>query len=156
MKKSVIIISSFLLFFSSSTLLPKLNEFGMSDLLPSHADDNDIFDQRISEELTNRHDLQLDVRHTESFTIHDLLEFIPKIKAYFENYLNHPDTQNPEDLELVKLAVIDVEKAKKMLKPQNITPYQAHKLRAAFNALKARVNAYLHTDKIEPSSYIKK
>lgn len=55
----------------------------------------------------------------------------------------------------IKLAIIDVEKAKKMLKSQDVTPYQEHLLRAALGSIKTKVNAYSHTDAIEGSSYIR-
>lgn len=154
MKNQNFMIISVLLFFACNNLSAELNQFGISDIIPSHADDNAVFDQRIKEEMTNDN-FALDSRHTESFTIQDILQFIPKIKAYFENYLNHADDRNPDDLEFIKLAIIDVDKAKMMLKPQDVTPQEEHNLRIAFGRLNTRINAYLHSDNIEGGSYIR-
>ncbi len=140
MKKNYII---FLLFFSSFNLSATLNEFGISNIIPSHSDDNLIFDQRINEEMTNNN-LILDGRRSDNITLQNILDFIPNIKNYFEYFLNHPDNQDPNSLELIKLAIIDVEKAKKMLRPQNVTPQGEHQLRYLFNPIKVKINAYGH------------
>jgi hypothetical protein len=153
MNKQNFIIFSVLLFFGCNNIFAELNEFGISNIVPSHADDNTIFDQRISEEMTND-GLKLSSRHTNSLTSQSILYFIAHIKAYFNNLLNTND-KSPDDLELAKLAIIDVEKAKKMLKPQDITPQEAHDVRNAFNSIKTKINAYTHTDNIEGSSYIR-
>jgi len=154
MKKICMIISA-LLFFSSTDISAKLNEFGISDIIPSHSDDNDTFDLRISEEMA--HNIPLEFHHarrTDSFTIEDILKFIPNIQNYFEFYLDHPDNRDPQALELIKLAIIDVEKAKKMLRAKNVTPQQEHQLRFIFDPIKTKINGYDHTDNIEASSYI--
>lgn len=154
MKNQNFIFLSVLLIFGCNNISAELNEFGISDIIPTHADDNATFDQRISEELANNN-LMFQGRHTESFTIQTILDFIPKIDAYFQNYLNNADNQNPNDLELIKLAIIDVEKAKKMLKPQDVTPSQEHQLRYIFDPITTEINKYDHTDNIEGSSYIR-
>lgn len=154
MKIKMFMIISVLLFFGCDNLSAELNQFGISDIIPSHADDNVVFDQRIKEEMTND-SFALESRHTESFTIQDILRFIPRIKAAFESYLNHADNRNPDDLEFIKLAIIDVEKAKMMLKPQDVTPQEEHELRRVFDRLNTRIRAYTHSDNIEGDSYIR-
>jgi len=154
MKKICMMISA-LLVFGSINIAAKLNNFGISDIIPSHSDDNNTFDKRISEEMANGNALEFHHgRRTESFTIQDILRFIPNIKNYFEYYLDHPDNRDPNALELIKLAIIDVEKAKKMLKSNNVTPEQEHQLRFIFDPIKVKINEYDHTDNIEASSYI--
>ncbi len=145
---------SVLLFSGCNNLFAELNQFGISDIVPTHADDNNTFDQRIGEEMTDGN-LTLKARRTESFTVQDILKFIQKINNDFENFLNNPDNQDPDALEDIKLAIIDVEKAKKMLRSQDVTPYQEHLLRAALGSINTKVNAYNHTDAIEGSSYIR-
>jgi hypothetical protein len=153
MKKNVMLVLS-LLFLNSLHISAKLNEFGISDIIPSHSDDNKTFDQRISEEIANGQKIKFKGRRTDSFTIDDILKFIPNIQNYFEFYLNHPDSKDPQALELIKLAIIDVEKAKKMLRAKNVTPEQEHQLRFIFDPIKTKINGYDHTDNIEASSYI--
>ncbi|MBV8660589.1 MAG: hypothetical protein JO129_00370 [Candidatus Dependentiae bacterium] len=147
------IIFSIFLLFGSYNLFAELNEFGISNIFPTHTDDNDAFDQRIQEEMMNNN-LQISGRHTESLTLQNILDFIPKIDVYFENLLD-TNNQNPDDFKLAELAVRDVEKAKKMLKPQDVTPADEHDLRIALNRINTKINAYDHTDAIEASSYIK-
>jgi hypothetical protein len=153
MKNQNFMILSAVLFFGFNNLFAELNQFGISDIIPTVNDDNATFDQRIQEEMIDTN-LEISGRHTESLTLQNILDFIPKIDACFQNFLNNPDNQNPNDLELIKLAIIDVEKAKKMLKPQDVTPEDEHDLRILFNPIKTKVNAYDHTDNIEASSYI--
>ena len=143
-----------LLLFGCNHISATLNTFGISDVIPSHADDNDTFDVRISEELTNGNSLELHGRHTTSFTLKDILKFIPQINACFQNFLNHADNRDPNDFELIRLAIIDVEKAKKMLRPQDVTNDDEHDLRYLFDPIKTEINAYKHTDNVEGSSYI--
>ncbi len=154
MKNKNFLILSIVAFFACNNLFAKVNRFDISDIEPTHADDNAVFDQRISEEMTNN-SLTLKGRRTESFTVQDILKFIQEINANFEDFLNNPDNQDPNALEDIKLAIIDVEKAKKMLKSQDVTPYEEHLLRAALGAINTKVNAYSHTDAIEGSSYIR-
>ena len=154
MKNQFFIIITACLFFGCNGLNAKLNQFGISDLIPSHADDNKIFDQRISEELLNGKSIKFRARRTTNFTIQDILQFIPRIDAYFQYYLNSTSNRNPNDFELIKLAIIDVEKAKKMLRRQDVTAEDEHVLRDLFNPIKTKINGYKHTDNIEGSSYI--
>lgn len=155
MKKQNFILIAALLVFGCNHVSAKLNNFGISDIIPSHADDNNAFDLRISEELTNGKPLEFHGRHTTSFTLSDILKFIPQIDACFQNFLNHADNQDPNDFELIRLAIIDVEKAKKMLSPQDVTSDDEHDLRYLFDPIKTEVNAYKHTDNVEGSSYIR-
>ena len=146
------IIFSMFLLSGSYNLFAELNEFGISDIFPTHADDNDAFDQRIQEEMINTN-LQISGRHTESLTLQNILNFIPKINTYFENLLD-TNNQNPDDFKLAQLAIRDVEKAKKMLKPQDVTPEDEHDLRLALNSIAVKINAHTHSDNVESSSYI--
>ena len=59
-----------------------------------------------------------------------------------------------DDFELIKLAIIDVEKANKILRRQDVTAEDEHVLRDLFNPIKTKINASKHTDNIEGSSYI--
>jgi len=100
MKKNIILVLG-LLFLNSIHISAKLNEFGISNIIPSHFDDNKTFDQRISEEMTNNNPLEFHHgRRTDSLRIEDILKFIPNIKNYFEFYLNHPDNRDPQALNL--------------------------------------------------------
>ena len=86
-------------------------------------------------------------------TLQEILHFIAKLQAYFENLLN---TQNhdPQALQIAELAIIDIQKAKKMLRPQDVTAEDEHDLRRALQAIMDKINGYSHTDNIEQDQYL--
>jgi len=154
-KKFLIFVSLFFLECGYNNLSAKLNKFGISDIIPTHDDDNNVFDKRINEELAHgKLSFEHKSRRTRSFTIHDILKFIPKIQACFDDLLDHADNHNPQTFEYIRLAIIDVEKAKKMLRSKDVTPHQEHDLRRIFDPIKVQVNNYKQTDEVEGSSYI--
>ncbi len=146
--KHLYLIILILSIFTAHQTLPKLNSFGISDILPTKADDNDIFDLRIEEEMLNGQLLDISGRHVTDLTLQQILDFIPKIDAYFENLLN-THNHNQQDFHLAQLAIIDVQKAKKMLRPQDVSADDEHDLRLALGALTTKINNYYHTDEIE-------
>jgi hypothetical protein len=134
--------------FTAHHTLPKLNSFGISDILPTKSDDNHIFDLRIEEEMLEGRSLDISGRHVTNLKLQQILDFIPKIDAYFENLLN-THNKNQHDFHLAQLAIIDVQKAKKMLRPQDVSADDEHDLRLALGRLTTKINNYSHTDEIE-------
>lgn len=134
--------------FTTHQTLPKLNSFGISDIVPTKSDDNDIFDLRIAEEMLQGQLLDISGRHVTNLKLQQILNFIPKIDAYFENLLN-THNHNRQDFHLAQLAIIDVQKAKKMLRPQDVSADDEHDLRLALGALTTKINNYYHADEIE-------
>lgn len=128
--KSIFI--SIVLIFCFSNLSAKLNDFGISNIQPSKKSSSKkyiAFDQRILEEMGDNITLQI------------ILKFIPKIEAYFQHLLN-TDNQDPQALSLVKFAILDVKKARKMIEIENIDPREEHELRIALRKLDKKVNLY--------------
>ena len=152
MKKYNFMIAAMVIILQTHDCTATLNNFGISDIVPTKSDDNQVFDQRINEEMAHGN-LILSGRHTQSFTLQDILDFIPRIEKYFQHLLD-THNKNPEALRLVRLAIIDVQKAKKMLRSNKVTPEEEHKLRLMFDPIKVKINAYQHTDNVEASSYI--
>ncbi len=146
MKNSNFIIFSTFLIFCNYRLQADLNQFGISDILvPLHTSsqkENLAEDQRIAEEMGDGSTSNM--RHKNIVTFTNILNFIPHIEAYFQ-YLLNTDDQDPQDMQLVQLALKDVSKAKKFLKYTQSTPEDEHKFRDAFNPVVVEVNNYLHT-----------
>ncbi len=88
MKVSQSYILLYMLVLTTSPLYPKLNSFGISDIFPTKSDDNAIFDQRIEEEMLNGQQLNIHGRHVTNLKLQDILDFIPKLDAYFQYLLN--------------------------------------------------------------------
>ena len=153
MKKLNLIGLTALLLANSFPTFPTLNNFGISDIFPTKSDDNAIFDQRIEEEMLHGQQLNIHGRHVTNLTLQDILDFIPKLDAYFENMLNTQD-HNPHNLQIAQLAIIDIQKAKKMLRPQDVSADDEHDLRLALGAIMTKIDAYTHTDNVEPEVYL--
>jgi len=85
--------------------------------------------------------------------LQQILDFIPKLEAYFQHLLN---TQNhdPKAFKMAQLAIRDIEKAKKMLRPQDVSADDEQDLRAALAAIKTKINNYKHDDEVEPEDYL--
>ena len=143
-----------LLLATSHQTFSTLNSFGISDIFPTKSDDNTIFDQRISEEMLAGKQLMIHGRHVTNLSLQDILNFIPKLDAYFENLLN-TQNHNPQDLQLAQLAIIDIQKAKKMLRPQDVSADDEHDLRIALRAITTKINGYTHTDNVEQDEYLR-
>jgi len=114
-----------------------LNEYGISTLLPpknvSFAADNSIFTERIRQELGA------------NFSIQDILNFIPNIEAYVEHLLNRHN-HNQEMITIAQLAVIDIKKAKKMLRSNQVTSQEEHDMRLALRKIDIRVQSLTAKD----------
>jgi len=111
-KICMMLVTLFCFEFGYNNLSAKLNKFGISDIIPTHDDDNNVFDKRINEEFAHgKLQFEHKSRRTKSFTIHDILKFIPKIQACFDDLLDHADNHNPQTFEYIRLAIIDVEKS---------------------------------------------
>lgn len=121
-----------LLFFSSNIISAKLNQFGISDIIPpthiSFTATQDAIEQRIAEEMND------------NLTLQDILDFIPKIEKYIDHLLDTND-YNAADIQDAKLAVQDVEKAKKMLKINQVDPDGEHDLRIALRHVASRARS---------------
>jgi len=153
MKKLQIITLAAILLFSTHHITPTLNSFGVSDIFPTKSDDNDTFDLRIAEEMLGGQQLNIKGRHVTNLKLQDILNFIPRIDAYFENLLN-TQNHNPHDFKIAQLAIIDVQKAKKMLRPQDVSADDEHDLRLALGAITTKINGYFHDDNVEPEDYL--
>ena len=135
------------------TTFTTLNNFGISDIFPTKSDDNATFDQRIAEEMLDGQQLNIHGRHVTNLKIQNILDFIPRLEAYFQSLLN---TQNhdAQNFKLAQLALVDIAKAKKMLRPQDVSADNEHDLRLALQAITTKINAYTHSDNVEPESYL--
>lgn len=154
MKKISFILLTICSIVTTNHIAAKLNNFGISNLVPSHDDDNDVFDLRIEEEMLNGKKLNIHGRHVTNLQLQDILQFIPKISIYFEHLLD-THNKNTDALNLARLAIIDVKKAKKMLRPQDVSGEDENDMRAQLWKIESRINAYFHVDNVEASSYIK-
>jgi len=153
MKKIQMISLTAMLLFSTHKTPAKLNNFGISDIFPTKSDDNKTFDLRIAEEMLGGQQLNIHGRHVTNLKVQNILDFIPKIDAYFENLLN-TQNHNTHDLKIAQLAIIDVQKAKKMLRPQDVSADDEYDLRVALGAITTKINGYFHDDNIEPEDYL--
>jgi hypothetical protein len=153
MKKIQIISLAAMLLVSMHKTLPTLNNFGISDIFPTKSDDNNTFDQRIQEEMLGGKQLNIHGRHVTNLKLQDILNFIQKIDAYFEHLLN-TQNHNPHDFKIAQLALIDVQKAKKMLRPQDVSADDEYDLRVALGAITTKINGYFHDDNVEPEDYL--
>jgi len=131
----------------------KLNSFGISDIFPTKSDDNATFQRRIQEEMMDGQNLNIHGRHSTNLTLQKILDFIPKLEAYFQNILN---TQNhdPKAIKIAQLAIRDIQKAKKMLRPQDVSADDEQDLRVALQKIETKINAYMHDDAVEPEDYL--
>lgn len=133
MKKLKLIITSIFLILNFQNLHTKLNEFGISDIVPvkKSSKNNSVFKKRITEEMGLKSKLTAQI----------ILNFIKKIDVYF-NHLLDTDNQDPQALQLVNIAITDVNKAEKMLKSNRVTPEEEHELRIALRNLNRKINSY--------------
>jgi predicted glycosyl hydrolase (DUF1957 family) len=116
----------------------KLNSFGISDIIPfnkSFTDDNLVFLERISEEMGCKQDITIEI----------ISDFLKKVEIYFNNILDNQNN-NPLAIKIAKLAIIDIEKAKKMLKPENVDADSLSQLRNNIRRLDKKINLYKAND----------
>lgn len=130
----------------------ELNNFGISINMPMNKNDHTIFTQRISEEMAQGKSLHLSGSHSKILKIQDILTFIACVDRYF-NFLLDSSNQDQEAFKLVEISLIDIARARKMLRPQDVTADEEFDLRKAIDTLTAKVNAYKHTDNIDPEMY---
>lgn len=111
----------------------EINQFGISNIMiPENSsinEENKMIRHRIAEELG------------ENYTIQDILNFLPKIQAYYDHILNTQNL-NEENLLLAKLALIDVKKAKMSptIKSNTVTPDDEHTLRVELGKLQRQIS----------------
>lgn len=113
-----------------TNIFADLNNFGISTIIPpqtSFSDDLVAFEQRIAEEFGDE------------FTLQTLLNFMQNIQNYY-NYLLNTNNQNPIALEIAKLALIDIKKAKKRLKSNHVDAQGEHDLRVGLISLDMQIN----------------
>jgi len=110
-----------------------LNQFGISTRMPnttkSFKESNKVFAQRIDEEMG------------QSLNVEIIEKFIPKIQNYI-NYLMNQNNLSDKEKELARLAIIDIVRAKKMLRPNTVDPKELAQLRRSIEKIQQEVDSF--------------
>lgn len=126
------IYAAVILFFLCSSTQAKLNNFGISTIIPE--------EQTL---LTEKNMTQEEERIHEEFphglTLHEILKFAEKIQKYLDHllYTHNKDTQA---WQIAQLALGDIHKAKKRLKSNRVHAAGEHKLRVMLGKLDRQIN----------------
>ena len=136
MKKNILKMILLIIFTIKTNLIEsKVNEFGISDIIPSNKKSSKQYHQQILDRITE------EMGPKSKLTIDTILKFLTNIKLYFENLLN-TKTNNSHNMQLARLALEDVQKAKKMLKIIKVTAEKEQQLRHDLKTLEAHINSY--------------
>ncbi|MGZ6255214.1 MAG: hypothetical protein ACXWL5_04460 [Candidatus Chromulinivorax sp.] len=136
MKKNILKMTLLIIFTIKTNLIEsKVNEFGISDIIPSNKKSSKQYHQQILDRITE------EMGSKSELTIDKILEFLTKIKNYFESLLN-TNTNNTHNMQIARLALEDVQKAKKMLKITKVTADKEQQLRHDLKTLEAHINSY--------------
>jgi len=123
---SLNITSIFILLASMNQINAELNSFGLSTIIPERDKSFSVSDQefldRISEEMGS------------NLTIEKIMDFLRKIQANI-NFLMNKNNITKADKEIIMLAIIDVTKAKKELRPDETNPESLARLRRIIREL---------------------